>query len=300
MMKILSGASLRVILGRAILGLNKSQVFGASLFAFLVINLTSVSVVYAANPQLQTNLAKASNTVSSNAYAFNRCRKFQAKPFDKKSRKKKVIIIGDSQGCDFLNGALENGYLKNYQIQFRFVPFTCQRVPWEGVEKYIEPRHRNFCLKSGRADSLEKAKEQVKQANMVIFAALWKTEVAKKLHQTFRYLGVNKNQQVVVVGNKFFGKMTINNYIHMPDRELKSLRNDVGTDSQDVNSILKKQVANRGLFVDTHRLICGDSSTCPVFTNNLRLISYDGRHLTRSGARYIGKIMFQRTGLGRI
>jgi len=270
-------------------------------FSLILLCAFSFSTLsYAANSGLRTNLVKASNTASSNAYAFDKCRSLQAKPFDKENKKKKMLIIGDSQGCDFLNGALENGYLKNYQIQFRFVPFTCQRVPGEGVNKYIEPRHRHFCLESGRADSLEKAKDQVKEANLVIFAALWKPEVARKLPQTFRYLGVNKNQQVVVVGNKFFGKMAINNYIHMPDNELRSLRNNVGIDSQAVNSILKKQVKNKGLFVDTHKLVCGDSPTCPVFTNKLRLISYDGRHLTKSGARYIGKIMFQRTGLGRI
>lgn len=266
----------------------------------LVLSIFSFSASYAANPQLQTNLAKASNIVSSNEYAFNNCRSIQAKPFDKNSRKKKVIIIGDSQGCDFLNGALENGYLKNYQIQFRFIPYTCQRVPGVAVEKYIEARHRHFCLKSGRADSLEKAKDQVSEANLVIFAALWKPEVAKMLHQKLHFLGINKNQQVVVVGNKFFGKMAINSYIHMSDKELKVLRNDVGTEIQKVNSILRKKTAHKGLFIDPHKLICGDTPTCPVFTSTLNLISYDGRHLTRYGARYIGKILFQKTGLGRI
>ncbi|MEE9350746.1 MAG: SGNH hydrolase domain-containing protein, partial [Thiotrichaceae bacterium] len=118
--------------------------------------------------------------------------------------------------------------------------------------------------------------------------------------QTFRYLGIKKKQKVVVIGNKFFGNMSIRNYIHMPDNELRSLRVDVGTASSDINSILKKKLNHRVTFVDPHKLVCGNSTTCPVFTNNLRLISYDGRHLTKAGARYIGKILFQRSALGQI
>ncbi|MEE9303485.1 MAG: SGNH hydrolase domain-containing protein [Thiotrichaceae bacterium] len=262
--------------------------------------LMTFSNAFAANTMVRQNLIKASNTKSSNAYAFERCRALQAKPFDESSSKKKVIIIGDSQGCDFLNGALENGYLSNYQIRFRFIPYSCQRVPGENIGKYIAPKHRKFCLQSERADSLKKAKHQVHNADLVIFSALWKPEVARKLPQTFRYLGITKKQNVVVIGNKFFGNMSIRNYIHMQDNKLRSLRVDVGTTSLDINSILKKKLNRRVMFVDPHKLVCGNSTTCPVFTNNLRLISYDGRHLTKAGARYIGKILFKKSALGEM
>lgn len=260
----------------------------------------ALSTAHAANSLVRKNLVEASNKQSSNAYAFDRCRALQAKPFDEDSQKKKVVIVGDSQGCDFLNSAIENGYLKNYQIRFRFIPYSCQRVPWENVGKYIAPEHRKFCLQSGRADSLNKAKEQIHHADLLIFAALWKPEVAKKLPDTFRYLGVKKEQKVVVIGNKFFGSMVIRNYIHMSDAKLKGLRNDVGDMSLHINAILKERLADRVIFVDPHKLLCGNSTSCPIFTNKLRLISYDGRHLTKAGARYMGKILFQRSELGSI
>lgn len=277
----------------------KKHTLGTALILMCLFIFT-LSSAFAANSVVRKDLIKASNTQSSNAYAFDRCRALQAKPFDKDSKKRKVIIVGDSQGCDFLNGALENGYLSNYQIRFRFIPYSCQRVPGENSGKYIAPKHRQFCLQSKRADSLTKAKRQVRHADLVIFAALWKPEVAKKLPQTFRYLGIKKKQKVVVIGNKFFGNMSIRNYIHMSDNELRSLRVDVGTASSDINSILKEKLNRKVTFVDPHQLVCGNSTTCPVFTNNLQLISYDGRHLTKAGARYIGKILFQRSALGRI
>lgn len=258
------------------------------------------SVLFADHSFIHVSLAKATNTRSNNAYAFEECRKLQAKPFDNNIRKKKVIIVGDSQGCDLLNSALENGYLKNYQIQFRFIPYPCQTVPGEYISKYIEPKHRQFCTQKGRTDSLESAKKQVQNADVLIFASLWKPEVAKKLPKIIRFLKSRKRQKLIVVGNKFFGKLAIKNYFHMSHQELRSLRNDVGTKSMEINSILKKKTHGKIAFVDPHKLVCGNSTSCPIFTQNLQLISYDGRHLTKAGARYMGRIMFQNSVLGRI
>jgi len=89
------------------------------------IALLATSTVFANNKSLHKSLAQATNKKISNAYAFKKCRDLQAKPFDKKSKKKKAIIIGDSQGCDFLNSALENGYLRNYQIQLKLPIRRC-------------------------------------------------------------------------------------------------------------------------------------------------------------------------------
>jgi len=258
------------------------------------------STAFAHHSTVHDSLAKATNTRSSNAYAFEKCRALQAKPFDDTINKKKAIIVGDSQGCDFLNGALENGYLKNYQIQFRFIPYPCQTVPGEYISRYIKPKHRRFCTAKGRTDSLKLAKEEVQKADLLIFASLWKPEVAQKLPQIVNYLKGKKQQKLIVVGNKFFGKLAINEYFHMTNRELRSIRNDVGTKSMEINSILERKTHGKIAFVDPHKLVCGNSTSCPIFTNNLRLISYDGRHLTKAGARFVGKIIFQNSVLGRI
>ncbi len=272
------------------------------LVAFTLLGvLTFSSVASATSSSVHDSLSKATNKLSSNAYAFEKCRALQAKPFDENSKKKRAIIIGDSQGCDFLNSAYENGYLRNYQIQFHFIPYPCQTVPGEYISKYISPKHRSFCTKADRTDNFKKIKKQVKGASLVIFASLWKPQVAEKLPQIINYLQLTKQQRLIVIGNKFFGKLSIKKYFHMTNRELRSLRNEVGTKSMEINSILKRRSAGKVIFIDPHQLVCGDNSTsCPIFTNNLRLISYDGRHLTKEGARYMGKILFQNSALGNI
>jgi len=269
--------------------------------SYVTVFLYFTSSAYATSPLVHDSLSKATNKISSNAYAFEKCRALQSKPFDNKSWKKKAIIIGDSQGCDFLNSALENGYLRNYQIQFHFIPYPCQSVPGEYITTYILPKHRVFCTKDSRVDTLKKVKSQVKDANLIIFSSLWKPQVAEKLPKIINYLQLGKYQRLIVIGNKFFGKMSIQNYYHMTNRELRLLRNKVGTQSMDVNSILRRRSSGKVIFIDPHKLICGDNSTsCPIFTDNLRLISYDGRHLTKEGARYIGRILFQNSALGNI
>ena len=43
------------------------------------------------------------------------------------------------------------------------------------------------------------------------------------------------------------------------------------------------------VFVDLMQMACGDERDCPLFTSDLNLISYDGSHLTKEGAVYLGQ-----------
>lgn len=251
-------------------------------------------------PNEQNSIINAVNDKLHTHYAFHTCRSLQAKPFNPQSTKKKLIIIGDSQGCDFLNGMMENGYLDNYQVQFRFIPYACQKVPYENINLYISAKHQPFCTTTKRLDSLQKAKPQINQADLVIFSALWKPAVAKKLPKIFQYLQIKKRQRLLVIGYKFFGSISAKKYANLPKSKRRLTRINVGNKALKINSILKNSLGNHVIFINPHKLVCGNTTSCPVFTSALELISYDGRHLTKAGARYIGKILFQKTQLGSI
>lgn len=271
----------------------------AWLLASMVILFTSA--VMAASPSARDNLLGAADSKASGEYAFSQCRALQGKPFDTSSQKKKALIVGDSYACDFLNSVLENGYLQDYQIGVRFIPYNCQTVAGDKAAQFIDAKDRAFCAKPERADSLERAQGQMQEADLVIFASRWKPEIAQELPQTIRQLGLKPQQKVVVVGNKFFGKITVRQYLRMPANELKALQNEVDSaEAQTINAKLAKQLGKEVVFVDPHVLLCGDDTSCPVFTDDLNLISYDGRHLTKDGARYVGKVLFQRSGLGQM
>ena len=54
---------------------------------------------------------------------------------------------------------------------------------------------------------------------------------------------------------------------------------------------------DKNVFINVHKIVCGDSSSCPVFTDNLKMISLDGGHLSKDGARYIGNILLKKSQL---
>jgi hypothetical protein len=283
-------------LGKKTVSLSLIQYIALMISFFIIF----ISMAFAVNPNVRMELIKASNIKKSGVYTFSECRTLRKKPFDNQSNKKKLLIVGDSQSCDFINGIIENNFLQDYQISMRFIPYKCQTVAGDSSPYYIKPQDRKFCKDPVHADSLERSMTTIQQADLVIYVSRWKLEIAKRLPQSIKQLALGENQKMIVIGSKFFGKISIKRYIHMDDKELVTLRNNVGTVSEDINTILEKGLHKEVEFIDQHELICDDSTRCPVFTNDLRLISYDGRHLTKDGARYVGKVLFQKSTLGHM
>jgi hypothetical protein len=59
-----------------------------------------------------------------------------------------------------------------------------------------------------------------------------------------------------------------------------------------INDILEKTL-DKSIFVNLQKMICrGFNRTCPIFTPSGKLITYDGRHLTKYGTLYVGDIIF--------
>jgi len=67
---------------------------------------------------------------------------------------------------------------------------------------------------------------------------------------------------------------------------------------QQVTEMLRKTLP-MDVLVDLHEILCGDDMICPQFTPEGKLLSYDGSHLTRDGAKYLGELMFQDSKLNR-
>ncbi|MCK5917558.1 MAG: hypothetical protein KAG34_03995 [Cocleimonas sp.] len=236
----------------------------------------------------QKELLKLADTKASGEYVRSRFLKAMTTTINPNAAKK-VLIIGDSHAQDFLNSILENNYLKGYQITTRYIPTRCQIYLGEDHEKLIAKKDKSLCTTS---DNLSQAKEAIAKADVVILSAKWRKWAAKKLPQTIQNMGITEKQKLVVVGVKSFGRVSIKKYLRMSDNQLRKLRNEIDGNQNEVNEIMKKSVSNN-VFVNTHQLICGTSSSCPLFTEDLNLITFDGGHLTKKGAQYVGKALFQ-------
>lgn len=245
--------------------------------------MTGVSV-----GQVQNELLRVADMTASGEYVRARFLQTMTQPLHPRSSKK-ALIIGDSHAQDFFNSVVENSYLQNYQILTRYIPTRCQIYLGTDSEQFIDEKDQALCAKS---DNLSTISNEIASADLIILAAKWKKWTAEKLPQTIKNMKINPQQKLVVIGRKSFGRISVRKYLRMSDDMLRTLRNEVDKNQQQVNDIMKKNLTGL-LFVNTHQLVCGSTSTCPVFTEDLKLISFDGGHLTKDGASYLGKILFQ-------
>jgi hypothetical protein len=210
-------------------------------------------------------------------------------PFNNNDPRKKALIIGDSYAQDFYNSVLEGGYLNKYQIRTRYIPVRCQIFLGNESARLINPKDKSFC---NQADTLQKSQQQIAEANLIILVASWKEWSAKQLANTIKNLALTPQQKLIIIGKKSYGRVAIHKYFKMAEHDLKQLRNPVDAGQMKINEILKSTLDER-IFVDQHEMVCGKGNTCPIFTNKMDLISFDGGHLTKEGAWYIGRILFQ-------
>lgn len=246
---------------------------------------------------LRTHILEASDAKKTGEYVRARFLKQVAKPFNTEDKRRKMLIMGDSHAQDFYNALAENKVDKRYQIRTRRVPAICGvYLGPENISGLIDKKHTANCQKS---DTLANAMPQIQEANVVILAANWKLWSAERLSTTVKNLKIKGSQKLFVVGRKNFGKINLRQFLRMPESKLKTLRNPVNGAQQETNRVMKKSLS-KAVFVDIQRLICRSEDDCPLFTPQVRLISFDGGHLTQEGARYIGGVLLQHPPLNQL
>lgn len=241
-------------------------------------------------------LLKAADTKISGAYVRTRFLKILKKPFDEIDNRKKLLLIGDSHAQDFYNAILESGKLNNYQISTRYIPFRCQISLSADANQHRASKDVEFCK---GVDDLNKAKSQIAQADVLIMVANWKKWAAEDLPETIKNLSLTNNQKLFVAGRKSFGNISVRKYLRMPEEKLKNIRNKTEEQHVEINQLMKTTL-DKEMFIDLHEIFCEKVGGCPIFTADLQLISFDGGHLTKDGAKYLGKQLFSKTALSTL
>lgn len=268
-------------------------------------HLSSVCLLFLAATIISGRLAAdtradillASDPVKSGEYVRQRFLQQMQKPFAPNDKRKKMLVIGDSHAQDFYNALLENNLNQRYQISTRRIPAICGLyLGSENIQPLIEKKHVPICEK---ADTLTAAMPQIKQADIVILAANWKLWSVERLPTTVRNLQIKAAQKLFVIGRKNFGKLSLRKYLRMSDNELRQLRNPVPGAQRQVNQTMR-QGLSKAVFVDIQGLVCKSEDECPLFTPQAKLISFDGGHLTKQGARYVGRILLQSEPLNQL
>ena len=234
---------------------------------------------------LYENSVIEQNKVSESSDVYVWARKDQLRLMKFGVQNHKVLVIGDSNSGDLIN-ALEFIFdEKNVSLSSLTIHAGCGSVyvSPNRFQQFIEPAREEYCRISDTLHS-ERSKKLMQDASVVIFAASWSQWQVSFLAET-------KNRLIEEFGDKFwwFG----NKHIAFPtERQRVDLG---GSLDKFYPAIIEKQLINKSMhdilgknFINPYDLIC-DFSLCRIVNTNGELLIYDGIHLTRKGAEYLGE-----------
>ena len=204
--------------------------------------------------------------------------------------KTKVMLIGDSYAQDLLNAIYEVGLDQKYQFSLYHISARCGNI-WtsQDLSKHLSvkdfpchthPRYQEPTLQKRLAESEE-----------IWLASSWRLWQVSYLSETIEKLKKFKAIRLRVFGRKAFGPVSFYAYQDNPQQFMIA---ELPQDHLEVNRAMK-QIVPQNLFVDISQLMCAssdpqqDRDKCYHRLENGKLISFDGKHLSRVGAHYLGK-----------
>ncbi len=213
---------------------------------------------------------------------------YPAKAFDNTSQRK-ALIIGDSYAMDFFNMAKEAHILDGFQVRTVRIEAKCQ-IYWgeEPHLNFVDRKDRPLCAETA---DLRTYQSIIRQADVIFLSAFWKEWSIERLPKTILNFNLRENQQLIILGIKNFGpRKSPTEYLGLSLSDKTALK---GTVMEKVDLTNKKMnaVIGEGKFVNIIQEVCGEIDTCPQFTPDGHLISYDGNHLTQNGAVFVGNLL---------
>jgi peptidoglycan/LPS O-acetylase OafA/YrhL len=219
-------------------------------------------------------------------YNSTNVEKSRLRDFDN-SGKPAVLIIGDSFAGDLTNAVHESGLLDKIQISTFRIAFPCGNLdlPDEIVSKTIQPSAQARCAKEKKYSD-EKLQSLLRRADSIWLVSCWTASTAPLLEESVRNLERDFGRKVIVFGNKWFGTVSLRKFYLMDQQARLSYRAPITEEERAPLQILRHTFGAKN-YVDVASFFC-ENDECRVFTEDGKLISHDGRHLTADGARYLG------------
>jgi peptidoglycan/LPS O-acetylase OafA/YrhL len=197
-----------------------------------------------------------------------------------------VIIMGDSYAQDFTNMAYENNYFKGFNV--KTAPFH--------AECYLKFLNNNKTTNSGK---LKKCTDEIPSdlinAKSIFFINIWEPWILNSLNDILNN-PIFLNKKVFIIGTKNFGEINIRKLLKLSidDRlnyEFKLSDKEVNLEKE-IKSLLRSKS-----YISSFEIYCNQKFNCKIFTNNNEIISYDGGHLTKQGAKFFGQKLFENDNL---
>ena len=207
-------------------------------------------------------------------------------PFDD-SKRKKVLIVGDSFAKDLVNVIKETGMLSGLQVSTHFISSDCGNLYLHrSFTASIQSSRRTACERTGWYEH-DNLKRQLNEADEIWLSSAWSPWVAAMLPESTRNLRAEFNKPVLVFGSKNLGQVTARALLNLPIKARFDMANFIRSDVVAVNHQMRSTFSPEE-FIDVSALLCASELTCRLFDPNGYLLSYDGAHLTPEGAKHLG------------
>jgi len=222
------------------------------------------------------------------AKAFQRHvgRPFERKEFLFDSEKPKVVFIGDSYARDFMNVLDAKGYLSQIDASYWMIAGEC--APYLQLPSDLRLKEvwdTKNCNEYDRYRSLEML-GAIEKANVIILASDWIADAAPFLVETADGIRTLSSAHIILVGPKNFGNVDIRHLLRLAVDKRTAYRTKNNPKISKLNQELSK--ISDVTYVDILSTLCDPNGRCPQVTENGRLISQDGGHLTPAGAQLLG------------
>lgn len=222
-------------------------------------------------------------------YAYNRIMEID-EPFSDSSNRK-VLVVGDSQGGDFVNMLYENGYHEKVDLKSIVIGAKCQPLLSDdkSLEKHIPPKHQPGCAKQRK---LFARSENIAGADVIILSANWRSWAVRLLPKTLTKLEQMTDAKILVLGPKNQGRsgqeLIAEHKIRAGLEALSASYLDEDIDEE--NQTLERS-SGKHEYLDILKIICPTPSYCRVLTDEDEVIFFDSSHVTPKGARFLGTLM---------
>lgn len=223
-------------------------------------------------------------------YVSRRFNALRGKPFDTTDTRRKVLVIGDSFAQDLVNVVYESGLDRHLQLSTRHIGHQCGNLfmPQTQLLPNIAGADMPRCRDKGIFEDAD-LRARMQAADEIWFVSRWQTWQAPLIGRSVQDVQSFAAKPVRVFGRKDFGKIDIRALLAMDGAARQALRAPVGDETPAINQVLQAGL-QPGVFVDLQALACGpEPKVCALFGQGAGLVSYDGGHLTPSGARFVGE-----------
>ncbi len=206
--------------------------------------------------------------------------------FNPKNNKKKILIIGDSHSKDLFNFFKTNE--KKYK-NYEFARYGMNLIDFNNYRK------KNLLLS-----------QNFQQANYILFSQRYEKEDLDDLQELIKLTKQNQKKLIIFLKRPEFEpnnkkNQTILDLFYLKN---KKIPNKESMDSYlfdqlkierftPINNQIKRKYKDQAIFYNLYSIFCNNNeSSCHSVDNNGKKIFYDYGHLTLSGSKYIGNILF--------